>query len=431
MSRRGLERRAFLAAAAAFGLGARFPAIAAPLDARPIVERRTIDDLVRNDPGEVARIRSAYANMFAWSAAHPNDPRSWAQQRRLHARAAERGQTDPAFMIHGSHHFFPWHRAYLYFHERILAWHLAGQTIPDPSFRLPVWGWETSLDGLNDPTMYTEPRDRAGHPNPLYHARRFASFESSDTDCRTALTFGGRDFFGYPPTLGASNNGSIENGVHADVHVDVGGDMGRIVTAANDPLFFAHHANIDRLWSWWSALPGATAAATFAEWRSATWQFPDWDGSLVTVRSSDLLDHDERLRYRYGKPSVTFFAPRDAREGSLVRLGSRWHTPHAVRLQASAAKRVALKLLDVRVPGPGLFTVAAIVPEQSPTPLVLGTFIVFEHHMVARANAYLDVTEVRTALLHPAGIRLVLMPDPHTPRLVELEASQGYLRMAH
>jgi tyrosinase len=50
---------------------------------------------------------------------------------------------------------------------------------------------------------------------------------------------------------------AIEGAVHASVHNAVGGDM---ATAASpsDPLFWLHHANIDRLWvKWQKKHPGA------------------------------------------------------------------------------------------------------------------------------------------------------------------------------
>jgi tyrosinase len=39
--------------------------------------------------------------------------------------------------------------------------------------------------------------------------------------------------------------------IHNGVHVWVGGTMSDIATAAYDPLFWAHHTMIDRLWRIW------------------------------------------------------------------------------------------------------------------------------------------------------------------------------------
>ena len=39
--------------------------------------------------------------------------------------------------------------------------------------------------------------------------------------------------------------------IHNRMHVWVGGDM-ITATSPNDPVFFLHHANVDRIWSAWS-----------------------------------------------------------------------------------------------------------------------------------------------------------------------------------
>lgn len=45
-------------------------------------------------------------------------------------------------------------------------------------------------------------------------------------------------------------SGELERGPHNITHVWVGGEMTE-ATSPNDPLFFLHHANIDRLWTEW------------------------------------------------------------------------------------------------------------------------------------------------------------------------------------
>jgi tyrosinase len=44
--------------------------------------------------------------------------------------------------------------------------------------------------------------------------------------------------------------GQLE-GIHNSVHVWIGGTMGQIPWAAYDPIFWAHHVMIDRLWRLW------------------------------------------------------------------------------------------------------------------------------------------------------------------------------------
>ena len=61
-------------------------------------------------------------------------------------------------------------------------------------------------------------------------------------------------------------------GIHDSGHVWVGGTMLSITTAPADPIFWMHHAEIDRLWAeWQTANPGqnpnlAGAAAIMDPW---------------------------------------------------------------------------------------------------------------------------------------------------------------------
>jgi tyrosinase len=43
---------------------------------------------------------------------------------------------------------------------------------------------------------------------------------------------------------------SLEGGPHGAIHASVGGDMAP-ATSPNDPVFFLHHTQIDRLWAQW------------------------------------------------------------------------------------------------------------------------------------------------------------------------------------
>ena len=79
--------------------------------------------------------------------------------------------------IHGSWWFLAWHRAYLYFHERIL-----GALIGDPTFALPYWDWDSCTDDPKDMTGRNRfPGEVYGFPtsdstaaaaNPLYDTTR-------------------------------------------------------------------------------------------------------------------------------------------------------------------------------------------------------------------------------------------------------------------
>jgi tyrosinase len=43
----------------------------------------------------------------------------------------------------------------------------------------------------------------------------------------------------------------LEQQIHNRVHLWVGGTMGMVPLAAYDPIFWAHHCMIDRLWALW------------------------------------------------------------------------------------------------------------------------------------------------------------------------------------
>jgi tyrosinase len=51
-----------------------------------------------------------------------------------------------------------------------------------------------------------------------------------------------RDFLSFSSAL---------EGFHDNVHMWVGGHMGQIPYAAFDPIFWAHHTMVDRLWRVW------------------------------------------------------------------------------------------------------------------------------------------------------------------------------------
>jgi tyrosinase len=207
------------------------------------------------------------------------DPRSLAALRRAFARAYDiRDERGYGYFagVHGlplpshcPHHtllFLPWHRAYLYLFERAL------QDL-DAGANLPWWDWTTATahrDGIPAGFRRTEARVNL---NPLATGpvglgpadlRRLRS----DPGNRGALSEGAApwtlrdpdepDELPRPGTvrraMDARSFGDFSllmEGIHASIHTWVGGAMTLISIAAYDPLFWAHHAMIDRLWYLW------------------------------------------------------------------------------------------------------------------------------------------------------------------------------------
>lgn len=194
-------------------------------------------------------LREALAVLYTLPAASPH---SWQYVAGLHGRPA------PTWCIHGAPGFLTWHRAYL------LALEEALQCL-NPAVTVPYWNWSSGpTTGVPAPCASPMYVNRNGDtvPNPLFAgplppdvggmtSRRPAidttSFADIATSAQAAAT--NDDFDDFQNAL---------NSVHGSVHVRVGGNMGSVSLAGFDPIFWLHHANVDRLWAiWQSSHPGA------------------------------------------------------------------------------------------------------------------------------------------------------------------------------
>jgi tyrosinase len=169
--------------------------------------------------------------------------------------ASIHGFPEPGYCEHGNQLFLPWHRGYLYFFESSLQELVPGVT-------LPWWDW-TESDDL--PPAYTE-ETVDGNRNPLFDAPVTAAGGVSQPGWpeRTTRPAERGDTWlpsgGLPTTadvdlaMGAANFDDFtlecEN-LHNAVHVWVGGEMTDPRFAGWDPIFWAHHTMVDRLWALW------------------------------------------------------------------------------------------------------------------------------------------------------------------------------------
>jgi tyrosinase len=163
----------------------------------------------------------------------------------------------PEFCKHGSPLFLPWHRAYLYFFEKALQDRVPGVT-------LPWWDWTQAHDeGI--PSAYSRKQTPSRKANPLESSPIQQSGRRDPREAKTWRAPGGPGGLPGPDTI----RRILENrdystfqiqleDVHNGIHVWTGGTMQSIETAAYDPLFWAHHCMIDRLWYLWQLEhPGA------------------------------------------------------------------------------------------------------------------------------------------------------------------------------
>ena len=250
----------------------------------------------------------------------PDQPRSWRFQAAIHGLPGLRRSVDHplgwAGCRHNSWFFLPWHRIYLYFFERIVQSHLG-----DPTWSLPYWDYTKPDDPgsrilpqpFRTPTagneLHTDRRDpQLNHPTaPVGLSREDADAMAALRDPDFALapedaasSFGGGIFDDAIPVHDAL--GLLEGTPHGLVHGDVGGGpdgwMSRFETAALDPIFWLHHANIDRLWDVWIGVWGRDALPADPAWLDTEFAFFDGDGTRRSMTVAAVLD-SEGLGYVY------------------------------------------------------------------------------------------------------------------------------------
>jgi len=68
-------------------------------------------------------------------------------------------------------------------------------------------------------------------------------------------------------------------------------------TAALDPIFWLHHANMDRLWATWLVDTGVNPSSQF--WLSRSFRLRDAGGDRVRMRVREVLDPVSDLNYTY------------------------------------------------------------------------------------------------------------------------------------
>jgi tyrosinase len=180
-------------------------------------------------------------------------------------------------------------------------------------------------------------------------------------------------------------NLNLDSNLHGTVHVLVGNSlgMGNVPWAANDPIFWLHHCNIDRLWASWN--DAGRKNPNTAAWLNKQFVFADENGVRVSSRVRDFRNIMP-LHYRYEElapvpacpPGTTATgAPRvRARVASAVQLSS---TPVRANLAAPPSTAAGLQDLPtiVRNLGPNrrLFLVIRNLNAQAPPGTLFDVFL--------------------------------------------------------
>jgi tyrosinase len=205
--------------------------------------------------------------------ANPADPNSWSYWSNIHVNSCP----------HSKPYFLAWHRGYLYHFERRLR-----AVSGDKQLVLPYWNYYANP---NLPAEFTNP----DNDNPLY-------VERVNTNVASALTMAPFDaaLTAFPRGTEKAFETSIEDKPHGPVHDVIGGIMADMQSPL-DPIFWLHHANIDRLWVAWCNAGGgrkmpAQSHAYWAETQTYT----------STLKTPSLHTYGTRtnLGYRYDNERV-------------------------------------------------------------------------------------------------------------------------------
>ena len=258
-----------------------------------------------------------------------DDPRSFRQQANIHCAYCNtvynQQLSDQPFQVHGSWLFFPFHRWYLYFHERILA-----SLLGDPDFALPFWNYDNPEAAampwfyVNYSHVLNDSRRDPDHLPPTLAAIDFninCEARSPEIQARENSAFMYNAMIRDPTTQAAffgaayrrgdlpmPGYGSVEQYPHNTIHVwsgtstEVGGkDMGSLYAAARDPIFYAHHAQLDRLWEVWKSF--GNSDMTEEDFLDSEFAFYNEEAEMVRVKVRDSFS-TEALGYVYEEVSI-------------------------------------------------------------------------------------------------------------------------------
>jgi Common central domain of tyrosinase/Polyphenol oxidase middle domain len=236
-------------------------------------------------------------NMQKLDSTNPLDPRSWTFQAAIHGTTSMIMNPPPEWNTcqHGSgtNFFWSWHRMYLYWFERIVR-----SQSGNAAFALPYWDWQAN-PGL--PAMFQNPPVGSAVLNV---ANRNALINNGTATVGN-LTPGVNAAYAQPIFEGVAGADSLIQNPHNSVHNNVGGSMGNIRTAAQDPIFFLHHANCDRLWDLWLTQGrGQSDPTTDPVWENMVFTFFDENANQQQMTSCDVLRAALQLNYSYqGEPT--------------------------------------------------------------------------------------------------------------------------------
>jgi tyrosinase len=248
----------------------------------------------------------------------------WEAQALIHGNA-----NNFTFCEHGTQHFFDWHRAYLFFFEKICQ-----KVSGNPKFGLPYWNWN------QNPQI---------HPaflvngDPLFMPRNNTDMTNVWEVSTAALDpiMQDTNFFTFMQ--------QIEGTPHNTIHCAVGQTMCS-TASARDPLFWMHHCMIDYCWAKWNIELQMNNTNDGAWVSHDNSHFVDADGNPQS-QTAGVTTIEPLLSYRYessaigSSPATAELTTKSAfqRVEQRVRAGAniRFEVKQRVRLADKAAVSIA------------------------------------------------------------------------------------------
>ena len=295
--------------------------------------RQDVWTLAPNDP-----VVTFYGDAVQAMKAKPaQDPTSWDYQAAIHGTHAPQPPPLSNECRHQSWFFVSWHRAYLYYFERLVRAEVIRLGGPK-TWALPYWNYDGGSGHNALPVAFRNPKRSDGTSNPLYVQGRSltggAGLPAAITSAQFAMSrtqfIGGGEFGGgasSPLNMFAGATGRLEQTPHNDIHVAIGGLMGDPGTAAEDPIFWLHHCNIDRLWWAWQKKHSNPNASS---WKKPKFTFFDVGGKTVTKSSADVEDTVKQLHYTFKVPArAAAVAAKPIKRSAPAAWPSPWPKPAA------------------------------------------------------------------------------------------------------
>jgi len=319
-----LDRRVFIKGLGFVSIGLILGTMGGCEELADAIKNRPTRRRLRTGSPEVDADIDTYRQAVTLMKALPaGDQRSWNNQAAIHGTAAGFN-----YCQHGTNHFFDWHRAYLFYFEKICQ-KLTGNA----KFGLPYWNWNQNPDihpAFLDPASV------------LFLARTRSSMSGSWSITTPTLDpiFADTNFFTFRQQL--------EQAPHNNTHTYTGGTFGTTASAL-DPIFWMHHCMVDYCWYKWNVDLGNDNTNDAAWINTDEIQFVDAYGNPATV-TAGITTIMPLLSYQYessaigSSPAIAAIKTKKEYQALEARIRAGANIKFEVKQRISIAEKAAVSI---------------------------------------------------------------------------------------